>query len=73
MKTLGSQYLRLANALDITYLTINYYFIVDLFTGIMPEEHATYLSIAQMFLMGFVFINWLRIFEKTVIFIRLIK
>ena len=38
MKTLRSQYLRISNLADITYLFINIYFIVDLFTGVMPEE-----------------------------------
>ena len=31
------------------------------------------LSITQAVLMGFVFVNWLRVFETTVIYIRLIK
>ena len=38
MKTLRSQYLRVSNLGDIIYLSINVYFIVDLFTGIMPQE-----------------------------------
>ena len=73
MKTLGRQYVRPSNLADITYLGINFYFIVDIFTGIMPDDQATNLSIAQAFLMGYTFFNWLRVFEVTVIFIRLIK
>ena len=73
MKTLRSQYVRPSNIADISYLGINFYFIVDLFTGIMPDEQATSLSIAQAFLMAYAFINWLRVFKTTVIFIRLIK
>ena len=65
--------MRVSNLYDVIYLGINYYFIVDLATGVMPEEQATFFSIAQAFLMGIVFIGWLRVFEKTVIFIRLIK
>ena len=38
MKTLRRQYVRVSNLADITYLSINVYFIVDLFTGVMPEE-----------------------------------
>ena len=38
MKTLGTQYLRVSNLYDVIYLGINYYFIVDLATGVMPEE-----------------------------------
>ena len=38
MKTLRRQYVRVSNLADITYLSINVYFIIDLFTGIMPEE-----------------------------------
>ena len=38
MKTLRSQYVRLSNLADIIYLSINFYFIVDIFTDIMPEE-----------------------------------
>ena len=73
MRTLRGQYLRPSNLLDITYLGINYYFIIDLFTETSPDAQASYLAIAQAFLMGIVFINWLRVFESTVIFIRLIK
>ena len=38
MNTLRRQYMRVSNLADITYLSINVYFIIDLFTGIMPEE-----------------------------------
>ena len=72
-RTLKSQYLKKANAADIAYLTINFYFIIDLFTEVMSSETAMILSIAQDVLLGIVLINWLRVFEATVIYIRLIQ
>ena len=73
MRYLKARYLKLANLCDIAYLTINYCFIADLFTGYMAHNTATVLKVAQTALMGFVFFNWLRVFESFVIFIRLIK
>ena len=73
MSTLREQYLRASNLADVSYLIINILFIVDLFSSFMTEDTATYLAITQAVLMGYVFINWLRVFEKTVIYIRLIK
>ena len=73
MMTLKEQYLRLSNLVDITYLTINYIFIVDVFTGDMTEGTSTILATVDAVLIFVVFINWLRVFESTVIFIRLIK
>ena len=72
-KTLKSQFLKSDNFIDIAYLVINFCFITDIFIGFIPEKTATNLSIAQVILMGIIFINWLRVFERTVIFIRLIK
>lgn len=71
-KTLKSQYLKKANAADIAYLTINFCFIIDLFTEVMSSQTAMRLSLAQAVLLGIVLINWLRVFETTVIYIRLI-
>ena len=73
MRALKLRYLKLANLCDIVYLVINFCFIADLFTSYMSHDTATLLKIAQTGLMGFVFFNWLRVFESFVIFIRLIK
>ena len=71
--TLKSQYLKLWNLVDIAYLAINICLIVDIFKRYMAEDTFTILAIAQVALMGTVFVNWLRVFETTVIYIRLIK
>ena len=71
--TLKSQYLKLWNLVDIAYLAINICLIVDIFKRYMAEDTFTILAIAQVALIGTVFINWLRVFETTVIYIRLIK
>ena len=73
MSTLKMQYVSASNLADVSYLIINILFIVDLFSSSLAEDTATYLAITQAVLMGYVFINWLRVFEKTVIYIRLIK
>ena len=52
---------------------INVCLILDIFLRYLAEETFTRLAIAQVFLMGIVLINWLRVFETTVIYIRLIK
>ena len=71
--TLKSQYLKLWNLVDIAYLAINICLIVDIFKRYMAEDTFTILAIAQVALIGTVFVNWLRVFETTVIYIRLIK
>lgn len=71
--TLKGQYVRLSNANDIAYLIINYIFIADSFLGYLASNTSAVLATIQVVLMFVVFINWLRVFENTVLYIRLIK
>jgi len=72
-RTLKGQYVRISNANDIAYLIINYIFIADSFLGYLASKTSTVLATIQVVLMFAVFINWLRVFERTVLYIRLIK